>query len=60
MAPKEEEGDRTLVAGRPDEEQCDNKVTTSKYTVISFIPVVSDELWRKGHLVTRSMWLVRR
>jgi hypothetical protein len=37
---KEKEPDRTLVLGRPDLEQCDNKVISARYNAITFIPVV--------------------
>jgi hypothetical protein len=43
MVPKDE-GDRILVAGRPDYERCDNKVITSKYTLLTFLPVVSSTI----------------
>ena len=36
-----EDGDRILLAGRPDLERCDNKISTSKYTLALFLPVVS-------------------
>ena len=36
-----EEKDRILVAGRPAYNRTDNMVKTSKYTAITFIPVVS-------------------
>ena len=36
----EDDGDRVLVAGRPDLNRCDNMITTSKYTLYSFLPVV--------------------
>ena len=35
-----DDGDRVLVAGRPDLNRCDNMITTSKYTFYSFLPVV--------------------
>ena len=38
--------DRTLVAGRPDFARCDNMVTTSKYTVWSFLPLVRRIVYR--------------
>jgi hypothetical protein len=43
MSPKEEEGDRILLVGQPDFERCDNKVITSKYSLLSFLPVVRGE-----------------
>jgi hypothetical protein len=36
-----EDGDRILLAGRPDLERCNNKISTSKYTLALFLPVVS-------------------
>jgi hypothetical protein len=33
--------DRVLVAGRPDFERCDNKVLTAKYSLLTFLPIVS-------------------
>lgn len=41
-----DDGDRVLVAGRPDYNRCDNMITTSKYTVWNFFPIVSMSLWR--------------
>jgi hypothetical protein len=38
---QKDEGPRLLLAGRPDLERCDNKISTSKYSLLSFIPVVS-------------------
>lgn len=38
---EKDEGPRILLAGRPDLERCDNKISTSKYSLLSFIPVVS-------------------
>jgi len=35
------EEDRQLVVGRPDYFQCDNSVVTSKYTLLTFLPIVS-------------------
>jgi glycine cleavage system protein P-like pyridoxal-binding family len=35
-----DEGDRELVVGRPDLTRCDNMITTSKYTVWTFLPLV--------------------
>jgi len=37
---KPREPDRVLVLGKPDYERCDNKVITSRYTIVSFLPVV--------------------
>lgn len=39
--PEVETADRILVAGQPEYERCNNMVTTSKYTLMSFLPVVS-------------------
>lgn len=36
-----DQADRILVAGKPAFNRCDNKITTYKYTLWSFIPVVS-------------------
>jgi hypothetical protein len=36
-----DEGERVLVAGRPNYNRCDNMIVTSKYTLWSFLPVVS-------------------
>jgi len=36
----EETSDRVLVAGRPDLSKCDNMITTAKYTVWTFLPLV--------------------
>jgi len=38
----DDDGDRVLVAGRPDLNRCDNMIKTSKYTVWSFLPIVSE------------------
>lgn len=38
---KEKEPDRVLILGKPDYERCDNQVVTSRYTLLTFIPVVS-------------------
>lgn len=35
-----EDVDRVLIAGKPDYNRCDNMITTSKYTVWSFLPLV--------------------
>lgn len=32
--------DRVLIPGRPDLEQCDNKVVSARYTAVTFLPVV--------------------
>ena len=37
-----DDGDRVLVAGRPDLNRCDNMITTSKYSVWSFLPIVRE------------------
>ena len=34
------EPDRVLVAGQPDYEQCDNKVISARYSLLTFLPVV--------------------
>lgn len=41
---KVDDADRILIAGRPNLERCDNKITTYKYTIWSFLPVVSPKL----------------
>jgi hypothetical protein len=38
--PKAKEPDRVLICGKPDFDRCDNKVTTARYTVVTFLPVV--------------------
>jgi hypothetical protein len=35
-----EETQRIIVVGRPDYERCDNKISTSKYNVFTFLPIV--------------------
>ncbi len=40
-APVVDNEDRVLVAGRPDLERCDNKISTAKYSLLTFLPVVS-------------------
>ena len=40
-----EDGDRVLVAGRPDYNRCDNMITTYKYTVWTFLPIVRNLLY---------------
>ena len=35
-----DDSDRKLVAGRPDLERCDNKISTAKYTPLNFLPIV--------------------
>jgi hypothetical protein len=47
-----DEGDRILVGGQPALNRCNNKVVTSKYSLLSFLPLVSlqkeicmDSLW---------------
>jgi hypothetical protein len=35
------EPDRVLVCGRPDFARCDNQVRTARYTLVTFLPVVS-------------------
>mmetsp|Transcript_30768 Transcript_30768/g.50812 ORF Transcript_30768/g.50812 Transcript_30768/m.50812 type:complete len:1752 (-) Transcript_30768:131-5386(-) len=50
MAPKipvVETADRILIAGQPELERCNNVVTTSKYTLISFLPVAVLEQFRR-------------
>jgi hypothetical protein len=37
-----DEKERILVAGRPATFRTDNKVTTSRYTPLTFLPVVSE------------------
>jgi hypothetical protein len=37
-----DDGDRVLVAGRPDLNRCDNMITTSKYTIWTFFPIVRE------------------
>jgi hypothetical protein len=37
---KAKEPDRVLICGRPDFDRCDNKVTTARYTALTFLPVV--------------------
>jgi hypothetical protein len=37
---KVKELDRVLIPGRPDLEQCDNKVVSARYTAVTFLPVV--------------------
>jgi hypothetical protein len=39
-ADKPEETMRVIVAGQPDLDFCDNTISTSKYTLISFLPTV--------------------
>jgi hypothetical protein len=36
----DDHADRVLVAGRPNLERCDNMITTAKYTIWTFLPVV--------------------
>ncbi|KAG7346626.1 phospholipid-translocating P-type ATPase, flippase [Nitzschia inconspicua] len=45
--PHHEEGDRVLVAGRPNYNRCDNMIVTSKYTAWSFLPVAVGEQFRR-------------
>lgn len=33
--------DRVLVVGRPNYERCDNTIITARYTLLTFLPVVS-------------------
>jgi hypothetical protein len=35
-----DEGDRVLLAGKPNYDRCDNMITTSRYTTWNFLPVV--------------------
>jgi hypothetical protein len=35
------EPDRVLICGRPDFARCDNQVRTARYTLVTFLPVVS-------------------
>ena len=35
-----EEGDRVLIAGRPNYDRVDNEVITSRYTLLNFLPLV--------------------
>jgi len=44
---QEDESPRILLAGRPDHERCDNKISTSKYSFISFLPVATLEQFRR-------------
>ena len=37
---KKVEPDRILIAGKPDYEQCDNKVVSARYSLLTFLPVV--------------------
>jgi hypothetical protein len=54
---KPEETMRAIVAGRPDVDFCDNTICTSKYTVLSFLPIVRtfllwlvlDQRWNSAH-----------
>lgn len=44
-----DETERILVAGRPNYQRCDNTVITAKFTVFTFLPLVSKDwlvLWR--------------
>lgn len=43
VAPEEEEpeADRLLIPGKPDEDRCDNKVVSARYTVYNFLFIVS-------------------
>jgi len=41
------ETERILVAGRPDLSKCDNSISTSKYTLYSFLPVAIREQFRR-------------
>lgn len=43
------ETNRILIAGRPEFEQCDNTVKTSKYTILSFLPVVGNVTLEEFH-----------
>ena len=36
--PKETQ--RIIVAGRPDHDRCDNMISTSKYNLFTFLPIV--------------------
>eukprot|EP00934_Nitzschia_sp_Nitz4_P003792 Nitzschia sp. Nitz4//scaffold193_size40683//22974//28351//NITZ4_007501-RA/size40683-augustus-gene-0.57-mRNA-1//-1//CDS//3329540285//3782//frame0 len=42
-----DEGDRVLVAGKPDFNRCDNMITTSKFTVWNFLPLAVGEQFRR-------------
>jgi len=46
-SPEKDEDDRVLLAGKPDYERCDNKICTSKYTLLSFLPVAVLEQFRR-------------
>lgn len=35
-----EETQRIICVGRPDDDRCDNKISTSKYNILTFLPVV--------------------
>ena len=37
---KVKEPDRVLIGGKPDLDQCDNKVVSARYTALNFLPVV--------------------
>lgn len=37
---EKDEAPRILLAGKPDYERCDNKISTSKYSLATFIPAV--------------------
>jgi hypothetical protein len=37
---KVKEPDRVLMPGKPDLEQCNNKVVSARYTAVTFLPVV--------------------
>jgi magnesium-transporting ATPase (P-type) len=42
-----EETQRIIVVGRPDYERCDNKISTSKYNVFTFLPIAVKEQFRR-------------
>lgn len=39
-ATKKKEPDRVLIPGKPDFEQCDNRVISARYSALTFVPVV--------------------
>eukprot|EP00538_Stauroneis_constricta_P006052 CAMPEP_0119547482 /NCGR_PEP_ID=MMETSP1352-20130426/1593_1 /TAXON_ID=265584 /ORGANISM="Stauroneis constricta, Strain CCMP1120" /LENGTH=1822 /DNA_ID=CAMNT_0007592425 /DNA_START=311 /DNA_END=5779 /DNA_ORIENTATION=+ len=43
----EDDRDRVLLAGKPDYDRCNNRITTSKYTLLSFIPIAVLEQFRR-------------
>lgn len=41
----EPEADRLLVLGKPDNDRCDNKVVSARYTIYNFLPAVSSTVF---------------